>query len=52
MAVTSKRYLVVPLGLLLLFVSWQIVWAEPAPDKLVVNHETKECAHGLLATGW
>jgi len=28
----------------LLFGGGQIVQAEPAPDKLVVNHETKECA--------
>jgi hypothetical protein len=32
------------LPLALLFGSVQIVQAEPAPDKLVVNHETKECA--------
>ena len=32
------------LGCILLIASWQIVQAEPAPDKLVVNRETKECA--------
>jgi hypothetical protein len=36
--------LIILLSLLLLSGSVQIVQAEPAPDKLVVNHETKECA--------
>jgi hypothetical protein len=36
--------LIILLSLLLLLGSVQVVQAEPAPDKLVVNHETKECA--------
>jgi hypothetical protein len=38
------RYFFTLLIVVLLFSGWNITQAAPAPEKLVVNHETKECA--------